>query len=82
MKTHDYTKRTWGHDYIFQPIRGGLRGQATGWGKEINKGDLLLLENKANKSGSSLYKVVSILYFADPPDMWSAELEWVPRDSQ
>lgn len=74
--THDYTKPAWGHDYTFQPIDGGLRGWLIGWGTGIEKGHYILLRNG---SGSSRYRIKSIRYDRDPPDMWAAEAVFAPR---
>jgi len=79
---HDYTKRYWGHDYSFAPRGGGHYGHAMGWGYGIHVGDLLLLDNKLSARRDSLYRVLQIKYFSDPPDMWTAELEWVPREAK
>ena len=76
MRTHDYTERYWGHDYTFDPIDDGMKGHAMGWGTGIEVGDYLLLQNG---SDSTRYKVDSINYYADPSDMWSAELSFAPR---
>ena len=76
-KTHDYTIRCWGHDYTFDPVDGGDRGDMMGWGNGIEQGDFLLLQNG---DGSTRYKVISIKYFGDPPDMWSAKVSFAPRE--
>jgi hypothetical protein len=54
MATHDYTRRSWGHDYTFTPADGGMRGRAVGWGKGIAAGDFMLL---VNGPGSTRYQV-------------------------
>lgn len=78
--THDYTAvRGAGHDYTFTPLKGGLFGEAMGWGNGIQKGDILLLRNPKNPDGKAAYRVEEIKYFSDPPDMWSAKLSFVPR---
>lgn len=74
MKTHDYRKRYWGHDYTFEPTDKGLKASLMGWGSGIVAGDILLLENKKN---GSLYRVKEIKYFSDPKDMWSVKAEFV-----
>ncbi len=78
MTTHDYTKRYWGHDYTLEPINQGKKGHMMGWGRGIKKGDFLLLENGDD---STRYKVDSINYRSDPPDMWSANVTFAPRPS-
>ncbi len=77
-KTHDYTRREWGHDYVFNPVEGGLKAHAMGWGYGISKEDFLILQNG---DGSTRYKVDEIQYFTDPRDMWSAKLSFAPRPS-
>lgn len=79
---HDYTIRYWGHDCIFIPDNRGIVGRLSGWGYGIKKGDTVLLENKQNPSGSSLYKISNIKYFSDPPDMFEAKVKFVPRKTK
>ena len=76
-ETHDYTKRGWGHDYTFDPRRGGLEGRMMGWGFGIQEGDFLILSRK--DGGSTRYRVTHIQYYRDPPDMWRADVEFAPR---
>lgn len=76
MKTHDYTKPRWGHDYTFSPVNGGLKGELMGWGMGIEAGDYLIIRNG---DGSSRYQVDEIEYFADPKDMWKATATFAPR---
>ena len=50
-RTHDYTRRCWGHDYaILQAKDGGQELSASGWGPALgpmlNEGDYLLLQGK------------------------------------
>ena len=75
-KTHDYTERYWGHDYTFEPIAGGLYGRMMGWGHGIRDGDYLIL---LSGDETTRYKVDSISYYRDPPDMWKAEVSFAPR---
>lgn len=77
MKTHDYTKRYWGHDYTFDPVEdNGQRGHMIGWGHGIKNRDYLIIRNG---DGSSRYQVTKIKYMMDPPDMWSADVKFAPR---
>lgn len=86
-KTHDYGPGTrgYGHDYTWEPESGGLRGHAIGWGTDISEGDYILLERSDGtgarllSDGRTRYRVVSISYYMDPKDMWSATLEFAPR---
>lgn len=75
--THDYTQRGWGHDYaINRVIDGGTVLRASGWGSGISEGDFLILPNG---EATTRYRVESIEYYRDPPDMWSADLWFAPR---
>jgi hypothetical protein len=78
MSEHDYTRRFWGHDYVFEPIDEGLRGKVMGWGNGITAGDYLILQN-GNGDESTRYKVETIRYELDPSDMWSADVTFAPR---
>lgn len=81
-ETHDYSgnNRYWGHDYTFEPHKGGRRGRAMGWGHGIRKGDYLILDNGPGET--TRYRVMNIGYFPDPPDMWKAELKFAPREEK
>ena len=76
-RTHDYTRRYLGHDYIFRPKDGGNSASITGWGCGISNGDYLLLEHP--NGGATRYRVTSIKYCANPSDMWSAQADFAPR---
>lgn len=79
QQTHDYTRRTWGHDYTtLSVIDGGQRLRLSGWGLGINAGDYLILPNG---SGTTRYRVDSIEYRIDPHDMWFAEATFAPRQA-
>ncbi len=79
QQTHDYTRRTWGHDYTtLRVIDGGQRLRLSGWGLGINAGDYLILQNG---NGSTRYRVDSIDYRTDPRDMWLAEASFAPRQA-
>lgn len=77
MKTHDYTIRTWGHDYtISKIIDGGKMIEMAGWGSGIKVGHFLLLPNG---SDTTRYRIVKIRYCSDPHDMWFATAAFDPR---
>lgn len=76
-QTHDYTKRGWGHDYTFSPIDAGQCGRMSGWGRGIEAGDYLLLDNQGS---SSRYRVDRIEYQMNPRDMWFADVTFAPRE--
>jgi len=75
---HDYyTRRMWGHDYTVRAV-AGHRLRVAGWGPydhKIVSGDYLCLEGPTKKV--AIYKVTSIEYERDPPDMWFADAEYV-----
>jgi hypothetical protein len=75
-QVHDYRARYFGHDYAFSPVpgTGGVEGTAFGWGVGITTGDILIFLGP--NGGGSLYRVESIRYEADPPDMWWAKLRY------
>jgi hypothetical protein len=76
---HDYTVREWGHDVTIRQVKkGGKVLEASGWGRGIKKGHVLLLPNGDT---STRYTVKAIRYFADPSDMWSATLRFAPREA-
>lgn len=78
-QTHDYTRRTWGHDYMtLKVIDCGQRLRLIGWGLGINAGDYLILPNG---SDTTRYQVEKIDYRMDPPDMWSAKAVFAPRQA-
>ena len=64
---HDYTNADQGHDYIFEPINGGIRGYMTGQEKSVKRGDYVILQNG---SKSSRYQVENVDYYSNPSDMW------------
>lgn len=83
LRTHDYTRRCWGHNYeIVQVIDGGQQLRVAGWGPlagpRIAEGDYLLLQGKEPGS-STRYQVAKIEPQMDPGDMWFADLDFKPR---
>lgn len=80
-RTHDYSKREWGHDYVCRPIDPqGLRAKLTGWGNIIRQGDYLILEG--NDPGSTTrYRVDEVRYEIDPKDMWHITASFAPRQN-
>ena len=76
-KTHDYTKRGWGHDFTITTVIDRVKQlKASGWGYGIRCGDFLLLPNKL---GITRYRVININYYSNPADMWNADLSFAPR---
>lgn len=83
MKTHNYTNRAWGHDYIITKVEnGGLQISLMGWGIGIKPNDYILLVSQSSEKGTNpdtRYQIDSIEYFPDPLDMWSAKAIFAPR---
>ena len=78
-QTHDYTRRTWGHNYsTTDVIDGGMRLRMAGWGEGIKAGDYLILPNGDE---TTRYQVEKIKYRMDPPDMWFADAVFAPRQA-
>lgn len=80
MTQHDFRIRGWGHDYAYDPREGGLRGSISGWCyPRPMVGDILIIQQPkpASPDGGARYKVVSISYPGDPPDMFFAEVEYM-----
>jgi len=80
-KTHDYTNRYWGHDYMITAIIDhGQQIKATGWGRGMKVGDTIILKNEKSRSGESPYRITKIKYQKDPSDMWMLEGVFEPRE--
>ncbi len=82
-KTHDYTKRYWGHDYTITKVRNdGVDISMSGWGRGIAEGDYMLIESQSSEPGansSTRYRVKSVRYCENPRDMWHMECVFAPR---
>lgn len=76
-------KRGWGHDYCIRDVlEAGAILKAMGWKRGIRAGDFMIFtHSRPAKDGSKTvrYQVTEIQYYRDPPDMWSAKLEFSPR---
>lgn len=82
-KTHDYTNRYWGHDFAIHKV-DGLRLDMSGWGDGLEVGDFLILPNNRAMGGdgarsTTRYRVESVRYTYDPPDMWFVIAVFAPR---
>jgi hypothetical protein len=73
---HDYTRRFWGHNFTFNPIKNGKEGHMMGWGLGLANGDYLILPNQGK---TTRYQIKGIKYFDNPEDMWSADVVFAPR---
>jgi len=80
MAIHDYTIRTWGHDYTVLEVKsGGASIRLSGWGNGLRDGDFILLQNG---DGSTRYLLRDVKYLYDPRDMWFAVGEFAPRSRE
>lgn len=78
-KEHDYSRGGWGHDVVVRLAdSGGLRLDLTGWGFGLKAGDSIILPNTTH-GGTTRYRLDSVKYETDPPDMWSATATFFPR---
>ena len=76
-KTHDYTRRSWGHNFTITEIfNGGMWLDMMGWGHGLSKGDFIILPNG---NETTQYLIKDIEYKSNPPDMWRAKVEFAPR---
>ena len=76
-KTHNYTYRSWGHNYTITEVKG-LEVFIIGWGYGISKGDYIILQGQG--CVSTRYLVVEIQYYRDPDDMWRMRAIFAPRE--
>tara|TARA_Y100001963_G_C6672968_1_gene396015 strand:+ start:300 stop:548 length:249 start_codon:yes stop_codon:yes gene_type:complete len=78
MKTHDYSVRSWGHDYNILSINdNGLSLRLTGWGYGLSDDDYIILKNGMD---TTRYKIDEVRYENNPSDMWFAEASFAPRN--
>lgn len=68
-KTHDYSQRVAGVDYIIEFKEGSNVAIMTTYGRGIRPGDWVVLA-----SGKERYRVETLEYYANPGDMWIALL--------
>lgn len=66
---HDYTKQCWGHSIgqVSRNTNGTL--SMMGHGTGIKKTDTLIMN--MNSGRIAQFKVMSVRYLQDPPDMWT-----------
>lgn len=83
-RTHDYLwdNRGRGHDISFEPVDGGMKLRANGWGpkgdRPIEVGDYMLLSH-GRTDESARYRVDEIRYMSNPRDQWFGTLSFAPR---
>lgn len=77
-QTHDYTRRYWGHDYVFTPVDGGARGSMLLIGSaQFRVGDYLIM---AHKNGDTTrYQIETLRRKPDPSDLYEATVRFAPR---
>lgn len=75
-KTHDYTKRYWGHDFQHFGPRPDGKLPIMGLGRGIRVGDYIILPNEDE---TTTYRFMEIKYENNPPDMWKGLAEFTPR---
>ena len=76
LKAHDFRTQMWGHSARLSVTNdGGKTGKMNGFGSGIAPGDYLILPN--DQSFAS-YRVDTIKYTSDPPDMWFATVTHDP----
>ena len=78
---HDYRRdcRKWGHDYSYHPRKRGHEATMIGWGHGLEEGHYFLLTSPESSNRCSIYRIESVSYYADPRDMWTAEVRWCER---
>lgn len=78
--THDYTLQGWGHsmNLTTKLAPGGEKWSGCGWGFGVNAGDYCLLAAGAR---TTRYRFTKVKYFANPPDMFSFEIEFAAREA-
>jgi hypothetical protein len=70
--THDYTASEHGVDYAFEAIApDSAKASMTGQKKGIKPGHIIVLRQNSN---DVRYQVEHIDYYANPADMWTAQL--------
>lgn len=79
-KTHDYTKRYWGHDYAILRVENeGEILRMMGWGYGLEAGDYLILSNGGD---TTRYRIQTVEYKSNPRDMWSITAVFAPRETK
>jgi hypothetical protein len=71
-KVHHYLKTIDSNSFALEPLgKNELEFSMTGFGADIKQGDFIVINDKPS---TITYKVESIEYYLDPPDMWMALL--------
>lgn len=79
-RTHDYTRRYWGHDFaITQVFDGGQHIKVAAWGEGVSEGDYLILPNGDATTRYRIGKIKRPVF--GPGDQWFADCGFCPRDT-
>ena len=79
-RVHNYKDKEWGHDLVFRPEDNGLRADISGWGSGLKAGDFILMaDREKGPQGTTRYRITTIKYHSNPPDMWSGQAEFARR---
>jgi hypothetical protein len=71
-RVHRYLKTFDSNEFALDPVgKNALEFSMTGFGADIKQGDFIVINDKPSTIS---YKVESIDYYLDPPDMWMASL--------
>jgi hypothetical protein len=71
-KVHHYLKTFDSNSFALEPAgKNSLEFSMTAFGADIKEGDFIVINDKIS---TITYKVESIDYYLDPPDMWMALL--------
>ncbi|HEY9906866.1 MAG TPA: hypothetical protein V6D18_04580 [Thermosynechococcaceae cyanobacterium] len=66
-RTHFYTNRLEGTDYVFERIEASDRAVMTAYGRRVRAQDYIILSD-------GRYQVDTIDYYANPSNLWTAML--------
>lgn len=81
-RVHDYRRRYWGHDYSLTPHADPATARITGWGLNLRVGDLLVIPRPGEGGKAAFYRIESLQYTPDPPDMWFTTCRFTPASSE
>lgn len=79
-KTHDFTKRDWGHDaFVTHSVNAGRQIKLCGWGGDDRlpiEGDFIILQERGGPGVR--YRITRVAPMTDPPDQWFADALFDP----
>lgn len=82
VRIHDYRNRYWGHDYTLRPNPDPITARIIGWGYNLREGDLLIIPRPEDAAKAAFYRIESLEYKADPPDMWFSTCRFTAASSE